>query len=101
MTVAAWVADQAHDGVGERVPGQVDPSQLVEDEIPLEARILAVADAYEAMTSDRVYRKAIGEEAARAELERCAGSQFDPEVVTAFLRALDRTGATRARPARR
>ena len=84
----------------ERPDGRGYPSQLVEDEIPLEARILAVADAYEAMTSDRVYRKAIGEEAARAELERCAGTQFDPEVVVAFLRALHRTGATRARTAR-
>ena len=93
---AEWVL--AHH---ERMDGHGYPKGLRGDEIPLEARILAVADAYEAMTSDRVYRKAIGEDAARAELERCAGTQFDPEVVAAFLRALDRTGATRARPARR
>jgi HD-GYP domain-containing protein (c-di-GMP phosphodiesterase class II) len=42
------------------------------------------------MTSDRVYRRSIGIEAARAELRRCRGSQFDPRVVDAFLRALDR-----------
>ncbi len=54
----------------------------------MEASILAVADAYEAMTADRVYRPAIGHEAARAELEHGAGTQFDERVVTLFLRAL-------------
>ena len=49
------------------------------------------------MTSDRVYRKAIGARAARVELERCAGTQFDPEVVLAFLRALDHAGTPSAR----
>ncbi|HEV7460992.1 MAG TPA: diguanylate cyclase [Solirubrobacteraceae bacterium] len=76
----------------ERPDGQGYPSRLVNDEIPIEARVLAVADAYEAMTSDRVYRKAIGAQAARRELERCSGSQFDPEVVRAFLGALKRAG---------
>ena len=57
--------------------------------MPLEARILSVGDAYEAMTSDRVYRKAIGHEAARDELCKWAGKQFDADVVDAFLRALD------------
>ena len=47
------------------------------DEIPLEARILAVADSYEAMTNDRVYRRAIGRWRAREELRRNAGTQFD------------------------
>jgi HD-GYP domain-containing protein (c-di-GMP phosphodiesterase class II) len=60
------------------------------DAIPVEARILSVADAYEAMTADRVYRPALGEEAARAELRAGSGSQFDGEVVEAFLEALDR-----------
>jgi HD-GYP domain-containing protein (c-di-GMP phosphodiesterase class II) len=55
--------------------------------------VLAVADAYEAMTGDRVYRAAIGEHDARADLVENAGSQFDPDVVAAFLRALDRRPA--------
>ncbi len=54
--------------------------------IPLGSRIIAVADAYDAMTSDRPYRKAMKKEDAEAELKRCAGSQFDPEVVNAFIR---------------
>jgi HD-GYP domain-containing protein (c-di-GMP phosphodiesterase class II) len=56
-----------------------------------------VADAYEAMTADRVYRPALGEEAARAELEAGAGKQFDPKVVAAFLAALDAGRARRLR----
>jgi two-component system cell cycle response regulator len=54
--------------------------------IPLPARIIAVCDAYVAMTSDRPYRQAMRPETALAELRRCSGSQFDPEVVTAFCR---------------
>ena len=53
--------------------------------IPLGARIIAVADAYDAMTSDRPYRKAMPQEAAMEELRRCAGAQFDPVVVKAFI----------------
>ena len=74
----------------ERPDGTGYPSGLTGDEIPIEASILAVADAYEAMTSDRVYRMAIGTEKAREELERWAGKQFSREVVEAFLSALDR-----------
>ncbi|MDQ3918853.1 MAG: HD-GYP domain-containing protein, partial [Acidobacteriota bacterium] len=55
-------------------------------EIDLNARIFAVADAFDAMTSDRVYRKGRGYEAAAAELEAFSGRQFDPEVVAAFMR---------------
>jgi len=69
----------------ERWDGTGYPSGLGGHEIPLEARILAVADAYDAMTSDRPYRKARSPEEARAEVERCAGSQFDPQVAGAFL----------------
>ena len=58
--------------------------------VPLEARILAVADAYEAMTSDRAYRSSIGPAAAREELERCTGTQFDAPVVDALLSVLER-----------
>ena len=57
------------------------------DEIPLEARILAVADAYDAITSDRPYRKGSTAYEAREILERGAGREFDPEVVAAFVRA--------------
>ena len=55
----------------------------------LEARILAVADAYEAMVTDRPYRLGMSAREARAELRRCAGTQFDPDVVEAFLGTLD------------
>ena len=78
----------------ERPDGGGYPFGLGREQIPLEARILAVADAFEAMTADRVYRPAIGHAAARAELEGGAGTQFDAEVVEAFLRAVDRAAAS-------
>jgi response regulator RpfG family c-di-GMP phosphodiesterase len=56
------------------------------ENIPLGARILAVADAYDAMTSDRPYRPAIPVEEARQEIERCSGTQFDPVVANTFLK---------------
>ena len=56
------------------------------ENIPLGARILAIADAYDAMTSDRPYRPAITLEEARQEIERCSGTQFDPVVANAFLK---------------
>jgi diguanylate cyclase (GGDEF)-like protein len=80
----------------ERPDGCGYPLGLAHGEIPLEAHILAVADAYEAMTADRVYRPAIGAEAARAELRAGAGTQFDADVVEAFMRALDRSSAPAA-----
>ncbi len=72
----------------ERWDGDGYPDGLQGDDIPLAARILSVADAYEAMTTDRPYRQGIGYAAAVAELRRCAGSQFDPQVVEAFLAAI-------------
>ncbi|MDQ4040777.1 MAG: diguanylate cyclase [Actinomycetota bacterium] len=78
----------------ERPDGRGYPFGLRGDEIPLEAKILAVGDAYEAMTCDRVYRAAIGVDAARDELRRGAGSQFDGLVVEALLRVLDSASAT-------
>ncbi len=78
----------------ERPDGCGYPFGLTQSEIPLEASILAVADAFEAMTADRVYRPALGAAGARAELEAGAGIQFDAEVVEAFLRALDREAAS-------
>jgi diguanylate cyclase (GGDEF)-like protein len=74
----------------ERPDGEGYPAGLVDGDIPLEAKILAVADAYEAMTADRVYREGMGAKAARSELLRCAGSQFDTRVVAAFLAVLER-----------
>ncbi|HVZ89360.1 MAG TPA: HD domain-containing phosphohydrolase [Polyangia bacterium] len=61
------------------------PQGLVGDHIPLIGRIVAIADAYDAMTSDRAYRKALPHEIACGELERCTGAQFDPEIVPVFL----------------
>jgi HD-GYP domain-containing protein (c-di-GMP phosphodiesterase class II) len=78
----------------ERPDGTGYPRRLPDGEIPLEAKILAVADAYEAMVADRVYRAGVEEQAARAELLRCAGTQFDSRVVAAFLSVLNATDAT-------
>lgn len=95
--VRRWVA--AHH---ERPDGKGYPLGLSGTAIPVEARILAVADAYEAMTSDRSYRASIGHEAARAELQRFAGSQFDPAVVEALRtvvgRESERAGTLALRP---
>jgi two-component system cell cycle response regulator len=77
----------------ERPDGTGYPKGLTSEEIPLEAAILAVGDAYEAMTSDRVYRRSIGERAARQELRKSAGTQFNERVVDALLRVLKRDSA--------
>jgi two-component system cell cycle response regulator len=82
--VSEWVL--AHH---ERPDGTGYPHGIAGAAIPVEARILAVADAYEAMTSHRAYRAALTSEQARSELVRCAGTQFDRRVVEAFLRVLD------------
>jgi HD-GYP domain-containing protein (c-di-GMP phosphodiesterase class II) len=74
----------------ERPDGKGYPAGLSDRDIPLEAKILAVADAYEAMTADRVYRERLGAKAARSELLRCAGTQFDARVVAAFMAVLER-----------
>lgn len=65
--------------------GKGYPSGLKGLEIPLNARIIAIADAYDAMTNDRAFRKALSREAAIDELMRCAGSQFDPELTRVFI----------------
>ena len=72
----------------ERIDGAGYPDGIADREIPLESRIIHVADAYEAMTSDRPYRKAPGERFAIEELRRNAGTQFDEDVVDALLRVL-------------
>jgi putative nucleotidyltransferase with HDIG domain len=121
LTEADWVEIRKHPYEGARIVSQIDgyqpvgdvilahherpdgkgyPAGLTGEQIPLESRILAVADSYEAMTSDRPYRVAIAKQSARAELLRCAGTQFDPRVVAAFLSALDReTERLAAQPA--
>jgi len=101
---------QKHPEIGERIMGPIAddeeilqiirhhhgffngrgyPDELQGYQLPLGARILAVADAYEAMTSERPYRRAMSDEAACSELIRCKETQFDPEVADAFLRCKD------------
>jgi diguanylate cyclase (GGDEF)-like protein len=81
--ISNWV--RAHH---ERPDGRGYPEGLADQEIPIQAKILAVADSYEAMTAERVYKVGMPHEAAREELLRCAGSQFDPTVVLAFINVL-------------
>jgi diguanylate cyclase (GGDEF)-like protein len=83
--VATWVLHHH-----ERWDGNGYPDRKAGPDIPLGARILFVADAYDAMTTDRVYRGRLSHERAIAELERCAGTQFDPRVVAAFTAEFDR-----------
>jgi HD-GYP domain-containing protein (c-di-GMP phosphodiesterase class II) len=82
----------------ERWDGRGYPEGLRGDEIPLGSRVIAVFDAFHAMTEDRVYRKALTLEDAIREIDRCAGTQFDPACAGALL---DVVRASRsARPAR-
>jgi HD-GYP domain-containing protein (c-di-GMP phosphodiesterase class II) len=83
--IAEWVL--AHH---ERLDASGYPHGADATAIPLEAKILAVSDAYDAMRTDRVYKRGLSHEESAKELRKCAGSQFDPEVVEALLRALDR-----------
>ena len=89
----------------ERWDGAGYPDGLCGEEIPLGARVVAACDAFDAMTTNRPYRHRIGEPAALEELRRCAGTQFDPRVVAAFARVIERelgaaehAAALRARP---
>lgn len=105
LTAEEWAVMQEHPQHGERILRGLEflagaslvvgqhheqwngggyPRGLRGEEIDLNARILAVADAFDAMTSDRAYRARRSFEAAAEELDRCAGSQFDPAVVMAF-----------------
>ncbi len=83
----------------ERIDGRGYPMGLAGDEIPEFARVLGVADAFDAMTSDRSYRGARPIPEAVAELRKWAGKQFDPAFVDAFLTALEREGWTSPEPA--
>ncbi len=70
------------------------PLGIKGEEIPIECRILAIVDAYDAMTKDRPYRAAMSHEEAIAELKRCAGTQFDPFLVELFLKVLEEEAQT-------
>jgi diguanylate cyclase (GGDEF)-like protein/putative nucleotidyltransferase with HDIG domain len=76
----------------ERYDGQGYPDQLAGEQIPLEARILALADAVEAMASDRPYRIGMTPQEILTEIERCSGTQFDPSVVQAFNQVVQQYG---------
>lgn len=76
----------------ERMDGSGYGAQLVGDEIPLEARVLSVADAFDAMTSSRPYRSPMTVDATVCELRRCAGQQFDPLIVETFIEAVSEGG---------
>ncbi len=73
----------------ERWDGNGYPMGLKGEEIPMECRVLAIADAFDAMTGDRLYRKAMSKEEAVKELKRCSGTQFDPELVDIFVSLLN------------
>jgi HD-GYP domain-containing protein (c-di-GMP phosphodiesterase class II) len=74
----------------ERWDGRGYPAGLTRYAIPAEARVLAVADAFDAMTSPRPYRRQLTTEQALAEVARCAGTQFDPDAAAAFLAVWER-----------
>lgn len=73
----------------ERYDGRGYPSQLVGEDIPYVARIAAVADTFDAMTSKRSYRDSLPIDVVRAEIERCSGTQFDPNIAKIFLDIMD------------
>jgi diguanylate cyclase (GGDEF)-like protein/putative nucleotidyltransferase with HDIG domain len=83
--VASWVLHHH-----ERWDGHGYPGRLAREQIPLGSRIVFVADAYDAMTTDRVYRRRVSHELAAAELGRCSGSQFDPRIVDTFIAGVGR-----------
>ncbi len=108
LTVEEFQAMKAHTSIGGRILGESDfrilqmateialthherwdgtgyPSGLKEYDIPISGRIVAVADAFDAMTHARPYKEAFPVQRAVAEIERCSGSQFDPAVVAAFM----------------
>lgn len=79
----------------ERYDGKGYPHGLAADEIPLGARIFVLADTFDAMTSDRPYRRALSAEVSRQEIIKCSGTQFDPHCVQAFLLAFDKIAQIR------
>jgi putative nucleotidyltransferase with HDIG domain len=118
LTDEEWVEMRSHAGIGYGILAQVEflrpaaelvwahhekydgtgyPRGLKGEQIPLGSRIFSVADAFDAMTSDRPYRKAMPPDAALEELRRCAGTQFDPEVVAIFDELWEQIWSSRAR----
>jgi diguanylate cyclase (GGDEF)-like protein/putative nucleotidyltransferase with HDIG domain len=111
LTADEWELMQIHDRIGVEIiessfanPQLVDvlrfhhtwfgghprtPRQPTGRDLPLSARIVAIADAYDAIVSDRVYRKGRSQQEAFAELRRCAGTQFDPEIVERFIKVVE------------
>lgn len=110
LTAAEWRVMRTHPTIGYQIlatiPGMENaaevvrchhemwtgdgyPAGLQREEIPLPARVFMVVDAYDAMTTDRPYRASIGTERAVAELQRVAGTQFDPDVVKTFIGLVD------------
>jgi HD-GYP domain-containing protein (c-di-GMP phosphodiesterase class II) len=85
LTEAAKLVRWSH----ERMDGAGYPDGLAGTDIPLGARIITVADSFDAMTSHRPYRPTISREEAVQELHRCSGTQFDPDVVRAFVAELE------------
>lgn len=74
-------------GHHERLDGEGYPDKMMGDEIPLIARVILVVDTYDAMSEDRVYRRGLPDDIVYAELKRCAGTQFDQQLVKTFLQA--------------
>ncbi len=72
----------------EKWDGSGYPNGLKGEEIPIVSRIIAVADAYDAMTGERCYRKSVSSKVAAAEIRRCSGTQFDPKIVDVFLKSV-------------
>ncbi|NLM17366.1 MAG: HD domain-containing protein [Candidatus Riflebacteria bacterium] len=75
----------------ERYDGRGYPDSLKGDEIPFLARIVSIADTYDAMTTDRPYRKALSAQEAVKEIKRCAGTQFDPHIAKTFIELVEKT----------
>ena len=117
LTAAEWRVMRTHPTIGSQIlagiPGMDDaaeivrchhemwsgdgyPAGLAKEAIPLPARVFQVVDAFDAMTTDRPYRASMGAERAVEELLRVSGTQFDPEVVSAFVAIVDDLPAVRA-----
>ena len=92
IAVSSWELKDIADMIlyhHERWDGKGYPEGLAGEDIPLLSRIISVVDSYDAMINNRSYRRAISTEAAKAEMKRCSGTQFDPNLTEEFLKMLD------------